>query len=96
MQTQDYSQCLPSSASAPASTTAAPTSTPTTLTTNTTGGGVSTTAPGSPSTTGGTSTGGANSINEKFRAKGKLYFGVATDQNRLSVVRMFSLVHIRG
>lgn len=79
--TQDYSQCLPGTA-APApdpTTTTAPA--PTTLATTTTGS----TSTAVPTTGGGSSTGGANSINEKFRAKGKKYFGVATDQNRLTV-----------
>lgn len=80
-----YSQCLPGTAVT--STTAAPTTatTATSTTLSTVASGTST----APASTGtgpvGSSTGGANSINEKFVAKGKRYFGVATDQNRLTV-----------
>lgn len=81
----DYSQCIPGTASV--STSAAPTSTvaTTTLVTSTTPTSATSTATSSPGTGGsGYSTGGANSIDSKFRAKGKKYFGVATDQGRLT------------
>ncbi|CAG8970871.1 hypothetical protein HYALB_00000850 [Hymenoscyphus albidus] len=77
---QYYSQCIPSTA-APVPSPSPPA--PTTLATSTTGS-TPTAAPVPPTTGGGTSTGGSNSINEKFRAIGKKYFGVATDQNRLT------------
>ncbi|CZR60020.1 related to endo-beta-1,4-D-xylanase [Phialocephala subalpina] len=75
-----WSQCTASvSTSTPATTTA------TTLVTSTTSAGGTTTSTPAGSGDSGYSTGGANSIDAKFRAKGKKYFGVATDQNRLTV-----------
>ncbi|RDW89337.1 beta-xylanase-1 [Coleophoma cylindrospora] len=65
---KDYSQCLPGTASSSASTTI-----PTTLTTV-----------ASTSATATASAGSSTSINSKFVAHGKKYFGVATDQGRLT------------
>ncbi|RDL35141.1 Beta-xylanase [Venustampulla echinocandica] len=73
-----YSQCLPGSGNGGGGVTT--TAVPTTMTTVTNPGTTSTPPTGGA----GSSTGGANSINEKFRARGKKYFGVATDQNRLT------------
>ncbi|KAH6684105.1 glycoside hydrolase family 10 protein [Halenospora varia] len=73
-----YSQCLPGSAPAP--TTLSTVVTPPSSSTVSSPASTSTSTPG----TVGHSTGGANSINEKFVAKGKKYFGVATDQGRLT------------
>jgi endo-1,4-beta-xylanase len=86
-----YSQCIPGGPVV--STPAAPTTTPTTIPTTTLV--TSTTPVATPTTTApgtgtgssgpvGTSTGGSKSINQLFVAKGKRYFGVATDQGRLT------------
>ncbi|KAH7321587.1 glycosyl hydrolase family 10-domain-containing protein [Rhexocercosporidium sp. MPI-PUGE-AT-0058] len=82
--TQYYSQCLPGSAeTTDAPTTSMTTTLITTTSTSSTSTSTPTTSPGTGPGDAGSSTGGANSIDVKFRAKGKKYFGVATDQGRL-------------
>ena len=76
---QDYSQCVPGTAVVTTTTTSRPTTLITTTSTST-----PTTSPGTGPGEAGYSTGGANSIDVKFRARGKKYFGVATDQGLLT------------
>ncbi|KAH8594725.1 glycoside hydrolase superfamily [Bisporella sp. PMI_857] len=72
---QWYSQCLPGTAATttgiPTLTSTVPGSTPTSTSVPSNGGV-------------GYSTGGANSIDVKFRARGKKYFGIATDRGLLT------------
>jgi len=75
-----YSQCLPGTASATPTTTARTTSTTST----------STSAASTPTSTGTPSTG--SGLDAKIKAKGKLYFGTAVDQNTLSVSQIDSIV----
>ncbi|EPE33900.1 (Trans)glycosidase [Glarea lozoyensis ATCC 20868] len=81
-----YSQCIPGTA-LPASTKTTAVAIPTTLSTSKVPA-ASTTPPATSPTGGplsvGSSTGGTGSIDAKFRAKGKKYFGIATDQGLLT------------
>jgi endo-1,4-beta-xylanase len=82
-----YSQCLPDGTTTGASTTSttkpATTSKSTTLVTSTTSSAPAATTTAASTGGQGYSTGGQNSIDVKFRAKGKKYFGTCADQTRL-------------
>jgi endo-1,4-beta-xylanase len=74
-----YSQCIPGGGSSVSTTLVTSTSTTSSASSGSTGGG-------------GTSTGGSTSVNTKFQAHGKKYFGTCGDQGRLSVSQDSSIV----
>jgi endo-1,4-beta-xylanase len=77
-----YSQCIPGTATTPATT---PTTTPATSPTDTpTTTLVTSTVSSTGSASGPTGSSSAGSLNAKFVSHGKKYFGVATDQGRLT------------